>query len=209
MKAIFASCIVLVAAIIFVHRADRAELLVPADAPLQAGLDKVARGPRAGSSPPSRATDASASPGIAWGTIRTNGAMDLSRISTDLEYQLRVRRHVQLRALLNFKARDSDDLRAVSYLVERYGYGPDLIPMAYLYSWQRADHERTFPSQNGRVSPDAAFRIGMLDTDFLLHLERGYGNTSQEFIQELQRLHPTTDFGVINTTVANGEPFYE
>ncbi len=209
MKAIFASSIVLITAIVFVHRADRAELLVPADAPLQAGLDKVARGPRAGSSPPSRATDASASPGPAWGTIRTNGTLDLSRISTDLEYQLRVRRHVQLRALLNSKARDSDDLRSVSYLVERFGYGPDLIPMAYLYSWQRADHGRTFPSQNGRESPDAAFRIGMLDTDFLLHLERCYGNTSQEFIQELQRLHPTPDFGVINTTVADGEPFYE
>lgn len=141
--------------------------------------------------------------------IKSGDPIQLDRIASDLEYQMKIRRHVQLRAMMNSPAKDSEDFRTVDAVVQRYGFGIDLIPAAYGYAWQRQDLERRFPPQNSNPNPEHGFRMGMAESDFRLLLERNHGRTSEEFIRELQGLSLTTPFGLIGTVIAQGEVLYE
>jgi len=106
-------------------------------------------------------------------------------------------------------AKDSEDFRTVDEIVQRHGFGVDLIPAAYLYAWQRQDLERRFPPQGGNPNPEHGFRMGMAESDFRLLLERNHGRTSEEFIRELQGLSLAIPFGHIDTVIAGGEVLYE
>ena len=141
--------------------------------------------------------------------IRTGDPIQLDRIESDLEYQVKIRRHVQLRAMMRSPAKDSEDFRTVDAIVQRHGFGVDLIPAAYLYAWQRQDLERRFSPQDGNPNPENGFRMGMVESDFRLLLERNHGRTSEEFIRELQGLSLTIPFGHIGTVIAQGEVLYE
>lgn len=141
--------------------------------------------------------------------IRSGAPIELDRIESDLEYQMKIRRHVQLRAMMRSPAKDSEDFRTVDAIVQRHGFGVDLIPAVYLYAWQRQDLERRFPPQNGNLNPEHGFRMGMAESDFRLLLERNHGRTSEEFIRELQGLSLTIPFGHIDTVIAGGEVLYE
>lgn len=142
--------------------------------------------------------------------ILTNGVIDLNQGGDEFKYDDRIRRHVQLRAILNSPVRDTEECLQIAEIVIRHEYRLDLLPMAYSYAWQMKDFKRRFPdNENGSPNGEAAFRMGMLQTDFITHLERTYGRVSQQFVDELLAVAPTRDFGRINTHVSNGEPLYE
>ncbi len=141
--------------------------------------------------------------------IKSGDPIQLNRIESDLEYQLKIQRHVQLRAILNSPARDSEDFNRVDAIVQKYGFGVDLIPAAYSYAWERKELERRFPPKDGAPNPQQFFRTGMVDSDFVLLLERTYGRTSQELVRELQDLSPVVSFGTRDTVISEGEKLYE
>lgn len=145
---------------------------------------------------------------LPWARISTNKAtLSLHRLENDLEYRDVVRRHVQLRALMNSPARDTPECIAVGAMAEAYGYPIEVVPMAYRFAWERKAIQQKLaaPENDG----ERRIRLKMSESDFVMLIRRYQGRKHPEFLDALKALDPKVPFGHLDVSVNDGEPLFE
>lgn len=143
-----------------------------------------------------------------WARIVTNAQpIELHRIAGDLEYSARVRRHVQLRALLRSPARETPECIQVGLAAIAHGFPLEIVPMAYRYAWER----RAIAAALGRPEDQAEreIRLDMADADFSMLMKRVHGRDEQGFLGAVRAIEPVTAFGHLETGIRDGEALLE